>query len=183
MNEDLDMQDALEAFVDRKLARVWTMLPGVVRDVSADGLRVTVQPTVCNLLNTGEQVEIAPIDNVPVQWPMTARGGMISRLQAGDGVMLMFGALGFGGYLSQNEVEVTDADSLLRHGLADCVAVPGLFPFSMTPTDVPETGCLIWHENTTVKIDKGVSIKDGHGNTVVADSGGVTINGHLKVTR
>lgn len=183
MNEDLDMQEALETFVDRKLARVWTMLPGVVRNVSPDGLKVTVQPTVCNLLPSGEQVEIAPIDNVPVQWPMTARCGLLSRLQEGDGVMLVFGALGFGGYLSQNEVEVTDTDGLLRHGLADCVAVPGLFPFSMTPTDIPETGCVMWYENTSITLDKGVTLKDSHGNTVETSSDGVLINKHLKVTR
>lgn len=179
---DIDMQDALETFVDRKLARVWTMLPGVVRNVSADGLRVTVQPTVCNLLNSGEQVEIAPIDNVPVQWPMTNRGGFISRLQDGDGVMLMFSALGFGGYLSQNEVEVTDTDGLLRHGLADCVAVPGLFPFSMTPTDVPASGCVVWYEDTSITLDKGVTLKDSYGNTIKTSSSGVLINDHLKVS-
>ena len=127
--------DTLQKFLDSRLLNVHTMLPGTITKYSGHTDRkATVLPMVKTKLLNGSDLPIQPIDNVPVVFPSSNTFSLLFPVKAGDGCIIIFSEAGIGNYLS-GAGEVKEADDLSRFSLTDAVCVPGLWPFSLAPTN------------------------------------------------
>ena len=129
-----NMLQVLDQWMANFLEEIHTCIPGRVETYSGHAeRRARVVPMVRQFLQNGELVEIKPIDDVPVLFPSSAGGALLMPLKAGDGVMLYFSEVGIGKFLHGKANVIADADDPSRFSLSDCVAIPGLWPFSAVP--------------------------------------------------
>lgn len=129
-----NMLQVLDQWMANFLEEIHTCIPGRIEAYSGHAeRRARVVPMIRQHLQNGELVEIKPIDDVPVMFPSSAGGALLMPLKAGDGVLLCFSEVGVGKFLHGKANVIADADDPSRFSLSDCVAIPGLWPFSAVP--------------------------------------------------
>ena len=130
------LQEALRASFDYLTADMYTTIPGIVVSVTnQDENRVVVQPAI-NLVSHDmfEVSERPPVMDVPYITPQSIQGGLSFPVQAGDPVTLVFSMRGLDTWKAGNGYPTTPSDRR-KFDIRDCVAVPGLFPFSENPNN------------------------------------------------
>lgn len=132
MSAEDDIMQSMEVWLQSRLEDVHTMLPGCVQSYNPETRLATVKPTVLFRSLHGDNIDIPPIDSVPVIWPGSTDFSVQGTLEAGSGVMLVFSEAGIGGWL--RGTQDADADDETRFSLHDAVAVPGLWPVSRVPS-------------------------------------------------
>lgn len=165
---------------------IHTVTVGRIESYSGHDTRMaTVLPMVNSWLSNGEVVEHRPISEVPVIFPTTADAGFILPVKKGDLVLLLFAEQGIGEFLSLRQSRPVDADSPVKFGMQDCIAIPGIFPFKMAPKiSVPADAVGIINGSTSIVLGpKEFTMKDSHGNTFTSSSDRITINGALEVLK
>lgn len=125
------LEEALEAQFQYQVGGMYTAIPGIV--VSVENLaeqRINVQPSL-NLRDPGGSVvsERPPILNVPLHMPLTKEGGLSYPISVGTPVFLMFSMRGMDTWKRGNGYPTTPSD-YRKFDIKDCVAIPGIFPFS-----------------------------------------------------
>jgi len=145
--------DIMDAWLDARFRNIHTMIPGKIESYSGHTERkAKVKPLVRLRAVNGEELDIPPIDNVPVIFPSSGTFSLLYPLKKGDGCLILFSEVGIGAYL-KGKVEVT-ADSLSKFALTDAICIPGLWSFRNVP-------------NSTSTIE-------------ITDSGNIELNGNSK---
>lgn len=163
MDEDLELQEVLDRWLDAKLESVHTCVPAKVVSYAGHGTRLAkVQPLVSLLTNTGASVDLPPLDNVPVVFPSTSNASIVFPLQEGDCVLLMFSESGIGNFLASDGARQVRADEQSRFSLTDAIAVPGLWPAGgKQQQGLPESGLVVQFGDSVVHLqeDGTISLK------------------------
>jgi len=172
--------DVMDQFLFSRLLNVHTCLPGEIQEYYGHKERkAKVKPLVKMKTIKNENVEIQPIDGVPVIFPgSTKTHNTLYPLKKGDGVLLLFAENPIGNYLSGNS-EV-DSDDLTRFALTDCIAVPGLWSFSNIPQPVPENDndYFFTFQNAAITIKDNtndIEIKNNNTTITMSTAGSVTL--------
>ena len=116
--------------------------------------------------------QIDPIDNVPVVLPCAAGFELKFLIQKGDGCLLVFSEMPLGNYLNiKGQLNTVDADDMTKFDLTDCIAIPGLYPFSKVPTpnnyiEIDDS------DNITIQSDTGSILQQTTSGKVEVDSAG-----------
>ena len=128
------MQELLSAHFDYAMADVYTSMPGVVVAVRDMGeMYVDVQPSL-NMRTENEEIVSSrpPIMNVPLQLPISTKGGLTFPVSVGDPVWLMFSMRGLDTWKRSSGVSVTPSD-MRKFDIRDCCAIPGTYPMGSSP--------------------------------------------------
>jgi len=115
-------------FLDAYLQDVHTSIPGEIISYDAALRKATVKPLVKMKHWDGSDAEHQNITNVPVIFPSCGNFALLFPLQQGDSLLLCFSENGIGKYLKSGTL--SNADTLNRFSLNDCVALPGLHSFA-----------------------------------------------------
>lgn len=132
MTAETDFIESLEVWLQSRIEQIHTVLPGVVETYDADTRMAVVRPSVRLRDLHGNLFDVGPISGVPVVWPGSVDFAVYGRLQAGDGVLLLFAETGIGGW--SRGTHDMDADDETRHSLQDAIAVPGLWQTRRLPS-------------------------------------------------
>jgi hypothetical protein len=131
--------DVFQKFFDSRMAEVHTMLPGKIVSYDEGTKRAVVQPLIkLKKAVNGEilNLEIPPINNVPVMFWATQGFLLKFPIKKDDGCAIFFAESGIGNFLN-GRGDIVNPDDLSRFSLTDAVCVPGLwgsnFP-SISPT-------------------------------------------------
>lgn len=141
--------EALAEFVSDRLRRVNTVLPGRIESYNPTTGKAEVRPLLREKYADGEVVEPPVIANVPVVFPRTAAASITLPVARGDGVLLLFCQRSLDTWLSTGGM--ANPDDVRMHSLSDCIAIPGLVPFSVGGTG--ETDLVIQRGDAQFKID------------------------------
>ncbi len=132
MSRSPDLAEVLRAAIDQRLAGVHVCMPG--RIVSYDPATQTadVQPTIKNVLDVDEGVEVLAypvIASVPIAHPRAGAWFVHLPLVAGDSVVLVFAERSMDEWRVRGGSAQIDPGDLRKHHLSDAIAIPGnLYP-------------------------------------------------------
>lgn len=128
------MSELLGAHFDYAISGVHTAIPAVVVGVKDLGQqRIDVQPAINMRSRDGEVSEQRPpILNVPIQMPVTKKGGLTYPIENGDSVWLMFSMRGLDIWKTSS-IGFTSPNSVRKFDARDCVALAGVYPFNESP--------------------------------------------------
>lgn len=177
-----NLTDTLDAFFSSRMEQVHTCIPGEIVSYSGHDKRLaTVQPLVKIQTNSGQSIELKPIQNVPVVFPSTKRFSMSFDLEKGDGVMLHFSEVGIGNFL--NGGNIVEPDDISRFSLTDAIAVPGLWGGGRVPKlGDSEKGFNLVYSKTIFQLQEdSFKIQDGSNNVIESTSDSIILNSNLEV--
>lgn len=131
------MQELLSAQFDYHMSDVYTAIPGVIVSVKdMGGMYVDVQPSIhMRMEGERESVPRPPISNVPLQLPVSTKGGVTFPVTAGDPVFLVFSMRGLDTWKTSDGTSATPSD-LRKFDIRDCIAIPGAYPLGSSPNAV-----------------------------------------------
>lgn len=130
--------DVFQAFSESRLADVHTSIPGKIVSYDAETERATVQPLVKlkrKVAGSILDIEIPPIENVPVVLFHTSSFKLKIPINEDDGCIIFFSEVGIGKFLTSTGA-VVEADDLARFSLTDAYCVPGLWG-NNAPSNTP----------------------------------------------
>jgi len=140
--------DVLQKFFDSRMENIHTCIPGRIESYEGHSSRkASIKPLVRLKTESGEDVDLPVINDVPVIFPSSQQFQILYPLQKNDSCLLFFTETGIGNYLAGTGQEV-NADDKSRFSLTDAVAVPGLWTFKNAPTntnsiELADTGDLV----------------------------------------
>lgn len=183
------LPDVLEEWFDSMMDQVHTVLPGKILSYDDEKRIAQVKIEVKLPFQTGELLEVPPIDNVPV-WGLVSSQFSLKYDPTGDGCLILFSSVAIGNYLANTGDSLQEPESLRKFALTDAIAIPGLFPGAKLP-DSSKTPSIVV-ENNEIKVntpdggslqllDGSFSIADSSGNTVESGPSSVKVNGNLEV--
>lgn len=176
------LQETLASHFDYATANMYTAIPGVVVTVKNLGtLTVDVQPAINMRSHDGlEVVERPPILNVPLQMPVSKEGGLTFPISSGTPVWLLFSMRGLENWKRTNGYPASPSD-IRRFDVRDCVAIPGTYPFSVSPNDPdkrsnphdPNDVVLVHNIGTSAEVEIRLKV---NGDVIINSPGKVEIN-------
>lgn len=127
------VQDGIEYFS----RQMYTAIPGVVVTVrqSLHQMTVDVQPMVSFMTEDGEAVDRPVVLNVPIHFPTSKKSGMTFPVEPGDPVMLIYSMRNMDTWKRQDGTQSAIPTDNRKFDKKDCIAIPGVFPFSQSPND------------------------------------------------
>lgn len=143
--------DILDSFIESHLKDIHTILPGRVETYNESQRKAKVKPLIKIKTELETNLEIPPIDNVPVIFPSGKNFTMEWPLEKKDGCLILFSEEGIGNYLNGINVDA-NSDSYARFSLTDAICIPGLYSFKNIP-----------NSKATIKIDKSGNININNG--------------------
>ena len=177
-----NLTDTLDIFLKSRLEQIHTCIPGKIISYSGHKKRIAVvQPLIKLETNTGQSIELKPIQNVPVVFPSSKNFSMTFELEKGDGVMLHFSEVGIGNFL--NGGDIVEPDDMSRFSLTDAIAIPGLFGGGRVPNlGDSEKGLNLIYKKSKLQISEtDFNIEDGEGNTIKSTGKSIILNSNLEV--
>ena len=157
---DVSLSDVLSRWFSNRMESVHTMLPAIVQSYEGHGTRcATVLPATHWRSTSGAIVPYSPVAGVPVMFPSTSRFSMVFDLKKGDTGLLLVSEAALGNWLA-GDGAATEPEDASRFTLNDAIFIPGLFPFSATPSIAgPDSGAYLEYEGTSIEFKKGGGLK------------------------
>jgi hypothetical protein len=155
----------IAAFVADQLREVNTALPGRIESYNANTGKAEVQPLLKERYADGDVITLPRIPNVPLVFPRTQAASISMPVAAGDGVLLLFCQRSLDKWLSLGGIK--EPDDIRMHSLSDCIAIPGLVPFSTGGTGF--TDLIIQRGSAQFKIDASSKIALGTSSAELLD--------------
>ena len=149
---------AIDYGVASAFSGMCTALPGIIESYDPEKGAV-VRPAVVLQYPDGTTVDVPQLSGVPVVWPSCKNGSVTFPLERGDGVLLVFAQRSLDEYLTTGN-EMAPADDRM-FDINDAVAIPGLYPFSGTPTPANNTDFQISFKDQVIKIKPDGTIEIG----------------------
>ncbi|UVD32705.1 hypothetical protein [Pseudomonas phage PH826] len=133
---ELSFSSVVNTLIEQQLNNVRTAIPGRVIRVYKDleTLMIDAQPLVNRLYDDGTSEEQPTILSVPVQMPGTRRTLVSFPLFPGDEVLLVFCERGIDNFKAGTGNPTKPTGSRTFSG-RDAVAIPGVFPFAVSPNN------------------------------------------------
>lgn len=144
------LEQVIDDAMTRRLASVWTALPGTVVAWSTSGT-ATVQPFPA-VEQDGEIQTMPTLSNIPVAYPAGSGGSLTYPLRSGDVVLIIFSTAPLAAYRETGSTG--DPMETRRHDLSDawCIPVAG----GPTPTAQTNRAILAQPDDTGAKVQVGV---------------------------
>ena len=131
---------------NRMAGQIRCAMPGVIQSFDPVTQTATVQPAIKMRVNIGEgvkQMDMPPIDNVPVVLPFAQGAGFLLTLpiKAGDECLIVFSDRSMDNFMQSGGVQPTvatasdDTTTPRAHSLSDAICIPGIIS---NPQAVPE---------------------------------------------
>jgi hypothetical protein len=154
--------------VESRLFDLHTSLPGIVESFDASKNTVNVQPALIRVYETGEEVQLPIINQVPIVYP-SGMGGKCSitfPLTAGDSVFLIFSERSLDNWKQKGGV--VDPVDPRKFNLTDAVAIPGANPFT-SPLKVDPANLVISNGETQIILEPSGMVKFTNGTNELVD--------------
>lgn len=137
MAAEYGLSEFIQDGVEYATKQMYTSIPGVVVTVrsSLHQMTVDVQPMVSFMTEDGESVDRPVVLNVPIHFPTSKKSGMTFPVEPGDPVMLVYSMRNMDSWKRQNGTTSAIPTDNRKFDKKDCVAIPGVFPFSESPND------------------------------------------------
>lgn len=116
------LRNAIQSY----LLDLHTSMPGQIVSYDRETQLARVKPCLRRTLNTGEELELPDIYNVPVQFPSSSNANIHFDLEEGDSVMIIFSERSLDGWVERGGC-VTPKERRL-HNINDAIAIPGVKP-------------------------------------------------------
>lgn len=128
------LSDYVKTEFELSMNDIWTACPGVVTSLTTDfgDLRATVKPSINELYADGTTEEHLEILSVPVIMPGGQNSLISFPVNIGDTVLLVFVNRNMDNFKISNGQPTTPYDAR-KFQAEDAVAIPGLFPFAISP--------------------------------------------------
>lgn len=183
MAQTPSLNEVLAASHEYATSNMYTAIPGIVVTVKDLGqMYVDVQPAINIRTQDGEEVsERPPILNVPLQMPLTKQGGLSYPISVGTPVFLMFSMRGLEVWKRTNGYPSTPSDTR-KFDIRDCVAIPGLYPFSESPNspskrvNAHDVNDVVLVHNIGTGSEVEIRFKSGSGDIEITSPTKVTIS-------
>lgn len=146
-----------------------------------DKNKITAQPVVNRKYKGQDSKPLPPIEDVPVVFPGAGNHWLSFPIEVGSWVLLVCSQRSIEAWL-QSDGSVGDASTSRKFSMSDAIAIPGILPFS-NAFDVAD-GIQLRSKDGKVKIRLNgtvITIENENGTIELADSGEVSVNGHLTV--
>lgn len=132
MTRQLGFQEVIGGALDYYTSNIYTSMPAVVVSVDLQNMRAVVQPTINMRDESGdENVKRPTILNVPIQMPITDKGGLSFPIGSGCPVLLVWSMRGLDAWKRGNGLPDKPTDTR-KFDIRDCVAIPSIFPQSLS---------------------------------------------------
>lgn len=132
MTRQLGFQEVIGGAFDYYTSNIYTSMPAMVVSVDLPNMRAVVQPTVNMRDESGdENVKRPTIINVPIQMPITDKGGLSFPIGSGCPVLLIWSMRGLDTWKRGNGLPDKPTDTR-KFDIRDCVAIPSIFPQSLS---------------------------------------------------
>lgn len=134
MSKTVGLTDVISKFIDDFSVGMYTAMPGVVETVHNGGqdLRVDVLPLFNTEFADGTIKEPVSIDNIQIMMPGTLDSMVSFPIKKGTPVLLVFCQRDMSGFRHGNASTYTPEEDR-RMSIQDAVAIPGIFPFGLSP--------------------------------------------------
>lgn len=160
-------------------------VPGQIETYDHKTQRASVLPLMKDTLADGRALAYPVIDAVPVIWPRGTTCSLTMPLERGDGVLLLFADRALERWLSGDMGKQIEAGDPRAHDLSDCIAIPGLYPFTVDSlSGEPGTAVELIYQPPTAEQamklafaqDGTVSVTNTEATITMAPDGTITIN-------
>lgn len=179
MTRKLGFQEVMNSAMDYYTSNIYTSMPGIVVSVDMANMRVEVQPALSMRDVDGDETTHRPVIlNVPLQLPVSDRGGLTYPISAGCPVELRWSMRGLDKW-KRGDGKPDSPSDLRRFDIRDCTATPGIYPQGLSKNSVGSRSNA--HNPDDVVLVHNI----GGGNEVevrLTPSGDVFINSPTKVT-
>jgi hypothetical protein len=131
------------------LNNVHTAMPGIIVDYDSETNKATIQPALNKNYTTGP-LPLPILENVPVMFQRSDSFTFHFPIKEGDYVLLIFVERSIdlwkavGGQVTPNDKRKFD--------LSDAIAIPGLMPFTETPTENNNEDFVLSYAGSTIRI-------------------------------
>lgn len=181
MSAEYGLSEFVQDGIEYHTRQMNTAIPGVVVTVrqSLHQMTVDVQPMVSFMTEDGESIDRPVVLNVPIHFPTSKKSGMTFPVEPGDPVMLVYSMRNMDSWKRQDGTQSAIPTDNRKFDKKDCVAIPGVFPFSQSPNDPGK------HTHAHDSKDTVMYSNLGDGNEVevrLKPDGNLIINAPTKVT-
>ncbi len=137
MSAEYGLSEFIQDGVEFATKQMNTAIPGVVVTVrqSLHQMTVDVQPTVSFVTDDDEAVDRPVVLNVPIHFPTSKKSGMTFPVEPGDPVLLVYSMRNMDSWKRGQGAESAIPTDKRKFDRRDCVAIPGVMPFSQSPND------------------------------------------------
>ena len=137
MSAEYGLSEFIQDGIEYHTRQMNTAIPGVVVTVrqSLHQMTVDVQPMVSFMTEDGESIERPVVLNVPIHFPTSKKSGMTFPVEPGDPVLLIYSMRNMDSWKRQDGTQSAIPTDNRKFDKKDCVAIPGVFPFSQSPND------------------------------------------------
>lgn len=133
MSDTPTLANFTNAAIKAQLLQTNICMPGIIRSYDADTRKADIQPVLNKQLLDGESEEFTVIPAIPVQMPGGNSCSISLPLQQGDMVLLVFSQKSMDAWLDSSSGDATNPNDSRRNDLQDAIAIPGVYPFSLSP--------------------------------------------------
>lgn len=132
--QEVSISEVITSLIEYNMRDKYTAIPAIILTVKNVGtsLFVDVQPLVSIRNKDGTVTQQATILNVPLQQPSSSIGGMVFPVKENDNVLLVFSMRGIDMW-KRGDGTPSAASDYRMFSKMDCIAIPCIFPASMTP--------------------------------------------------
>lgn len=181
MSGEYGLSEFVQDGIEYHTRQMHTSIPGVVVTVrqSLHQMTVDVQPMVSFMTEDGESIDRPVVLNVPIHFPTSKKSGMTFPVEPGDPVMLIYSMRNMDSWKRQDGTQSAIPTDNRKFDKKDCIAIPGVFPFSQSPNDPGK------HTHAHDSKDTVMYSNLGDGNEVevrLKPDGNLIINAPVKVT-
>jgi hypothetical protein len=159
--EETSISAALRNFTTDILNEVHTCMPGKIEKYDYTQQRAEVKTLLKRAMKSGAQLEYPIISDVPVCFPSGTDASITFPLNKGDFVLLFFSERSLNNWVNTGNDSNTELDKL--HCLTDCIALPGIIPFSSTSKASNNEDVEISFKNQKITIKSNGDIEVGTG--------------------
>lgn len=144
------LSDIINTSIWNILSEVNTLLPGKIVSIDINKCKATVKPLIKKRFTNGQVLAIEPIPNVPVIFQRTKNGHSYIPIEKGDFCLLGFMQRSIDNWVSSGGD--IDPDDNRKFDLSDCIALPGLFPFTENFVPSATNSAEFKYKNTSLKL-------------------------------
>ena len=156
MTSPISLTDAIRQSILYQLGTIHTALPAAIIDYDYTVQKASVQPLLNKVWTNALPEPMPVLENVPVIFPSSGGASLTFPVNTGDTVLLVFIERSIDLWLTQGGQ--VSPDDPRKFDLSDAVAIPGLFPFSISSKATNNTDLLLSYNGSYLRIKESGDI-------------------------
>ena len=135
MSDTPNLKPFIDSIAKAHLMEANIAQPGIIRAYNATTRTADIQPVLNRQFLDGTDMILPVIPDVPVVMPGGNGCSISLPLKKGDLVLLVHSQKSMDRWLESTTGDRVHPQDLRRNHLSDAIAIPGLYPFSMSPNN------------------------------------------------